>query len=180
MYRAGGVRTPRAASEIVGEVESAQQVESGPEYADSGEQMAVHSGVLILARARFSAARQIGGMVASRCARAFVGCLLVFDIWLHPLQGANVNTTVTLDKAGRVVIPKTLRDELRLEPGDTLALESEGENVTLRPVRARTPLRKERGIWVFRTGKKIPASVTDKVLAESRERHDRGNSGDGR
>jgi len=40
---------------------------------------------------------------------------------------------VTLDKAGRVVIPKTLRDELHLEPGDTLELEAEGERVTLRP-----------------------------------------------
>jgi AbrB family looped-hinge helix DNA binding protein len=29
-----------------------------------------------------------------------------------------MNTTVTLDKAGQVVIPKTLRDELRLEAGD--------------------------------------------------------------
>jgi len=28
---------------------------------------------------------------------------------------ASMRVTVTLDKAGRVVIPKTLRDELRLE-----------------------------------------------------------------
>jgi AbrB family looped-hinge helix DNA binding protein len=33
-----------------------------------------------------------------------------------------MNTTVTIDKAGRVVIPKEIRDELRLEPGDSLAL----------------------------------------------------------
>lgn len=56
-----------------------------------------------------------------------------------------MSTTVTLDKAGRVVIPKTLRDELRLVPGDTLALESDGERVMLRPVRAGTALRKEPG-----------------------------------
>src|SRR6266404_5141107 len=100
-----------------------------------------------------------------------------FDNWLHPLYSSIMNTTVTLDKAGRVVIPKTLRDELRLEPGDTLELESEGENVTLRPVRTSSPLRKERGIWVFRTGKKISAAVTEKVLSESREQRDRGNRG---
>ena len=47
-----------------------------------------------------------------------------------------MNTIVTLDKAGRVVIPKTLRDELHLEGGDTLELESEGDRMTLRPVRA--------------------------------------------
>jgi AbrB family looped-hinge helix DNA binding protein len=81
---------------------------------------------------------------------------------------------VTLDKAGRVVIPKPLRDELRLEPGDALELESQGGSVTLRPVRSSTPLRKERGVWVFRTGRKIPASVTDRVLKESREQRGRG------
>ena len=82
--------------------------------------------------------------------------------------------SVTLDKAGRVVIPKTLRDELRLEAGDTLELESDGDMVRLRPVRSSAPLRKERGVWVFRTGNKIPAAATDKLLAESRER--RGHS----
>lgn len=65
-----------------------------------------------------------------------------------------MKTTVTLDKAGRVVIPKTLRDELRLEPGDSLELESEGERVTLRPVRSESPLRKERGVLAFHSGKK--------------------------
>ena len=85
-----------------------------------------------------------------------------------------MNTTVTLDKAGRVVIPKPLRDELRLEPGDTLELESEGERVMLRPVRSATPLRKERGVWVFRTGQKLTAAITDKALNEIREGRGRG------
>ena len=35
---------------------------------------------------------------------------------------------------------------------------------------AATPLRKERGVWVFRTGKELPASVTDKVLRKIREK----------
>jgi AbrB family looped-hinge helix DNA binding protein len=85
--------------------------------------------------------------------------------------------TVTLDKAGRVVIPKTLREELRLEPGDSLELESEGERVTLRPVRSESPLRKERGVWVFHRGKKLPAAVTDKALRDIREQRDRENRG---
>jgi AbrB family looped-hinge helix DNA binding protein len=38
-----------------------------------------------------------------------------------------MTTKLTLDKAGRVVIPKPLRDELNLEPGDALQLEAEGE-----------------------------------------------------
>ncbi|HWQ70619.1 MAG TPA: AbrB/MazE/SpoVT family DNA-binding domain-containing protein [Patescibacteria group bacterium] len=38
-----------------------------------------------------------------------------------------MKATVTIDKAGRVVLPKTLRDELHLAPGDTLNLKVEGE-----------------------------------------------------
>jgi len=83
-----------------------------------------------------------------------------------------MHATVTLDKAGRVVIPKTLRDELHLEPGDSLALESEGESVTLRPVRSASPLRKERGVWVFHGGRKVSAAVTDKVLRDIRAQRD--------
>ncbi|MCX6623737.1 MAG: AbrB/MazE/SpoVT family DNA-binding domain-containing protein [Acidobacteria bacterium] len=86
-------------------------------------------------------------------------------------------TTVVLDNAGRVVIPKTLRDELHLEPGDTLELEFEGERVTLRPVRSSAPLRKERGIWVFRTGRKLSAAAADKVLSDVREERDRDYRG---
>jgi len=37
---------------------------------------------------------------------------------------------LVIDKAGRVVIPKTLREHLRLEPGDSLELESVGEQIT--------------------------------------------------
>ena len=84
-----------------------------------------------------------------------------------------MNTIVTLDKAGRVVIPKTLRDELRLVPGDTLALESDGERVTLRPVRSASALRKEQGIWVFRSGRKLSAEETDQVLENLRQERDR-------
>ena len=88
-----------------------------------------------------------------------------------------MSTTVTLDQGGRVVIPKTVRDELRLAPGDTLALESDGERVLLRPVRSASPLRKEQGIWVFRSGRKLPAAETDLALESLREERDRANRG---
>lgn len=100
-----------------------------------------------------------------------------FDKWRRPFHNGSVNTTVTLDRAGRVVIPKTLRDELRLESGDALELESDGERVTLRPVRSLSPLRKERGVWVFRNGRKLSAIVTDDALRDIRDRRDRENRG---
>jgi AbrB family looped-hinge helix DNA binding protein len=82
---------------------------------------------------------------------------------------AFMNTTITLDKAGRVVIPKALRDELRLAPGDSLTLESDGDQVMLRPIRTVSALHKKRGIWVFRGDRKLTAAETDRALAGVRE-----------
>jgi AbrB family looped-hinge helix DNA binding protein len=89
-----------------------------------------------------------------------------------------MNMTVTIDKAGRVVIPKEIRDELRLEPGDSLALESEGERVTLRPVHTSTPLRKERGVWVFHGGKPLSLDDANQIVSETREQRDSQNRGE--
>ena len=91
-----------------------------------------------------------------------------------------MTTTLTLDKAGRVVIPKPLRDELQLGAGDSLTLESQGDQITLRPVRGSAALRKEDGIWVFRTGKRIPQELTDKVLDDLRSERDMGHTGKSR
>ena len=89
-----------------------------------------------------------------------------------------MSSKVTLDRAGRVVIPKTLRDELRLSPGDTLDLTVKGDEVTLRPRRGATPLQKERGVWVFRTGKPITAAETDDMLRNIRGQRQRHNAGE--
>ena len=86
-----------------------------------------------------------------------------------------MSTRLTIDSAGRVVIPKPLRDELDLSPGNSLELESSGDNITLRPIRAVTPLTKEQGVWVFRTGQPLAATVTDEVLRQIREDRDQQN-----
>jgi AbrB family looped-hinge helix DNA binding protein len=87
-----------------------------------------------------------------------------------------MTTKLTLDKAGRVVLPKPLRDELELAAGDTLELESRGEQITLRPVRGSAPLRKERGVWVYRTGKPLTAATTNQTLREIREERDHAHT----
>ena len=83
--------------------------------------------------------------------------------------------TITIDKAGRVVIPKEIRDELRLEPGDTLAFASEGDRVTLRPLHANTPLQKERGVWVFRGSKPLSLDEANRIVRDARDERDRRN-----
>ncbi len=77
---------------------------------------------------------------------------------------------LTLDKAGRVVLPKPLRDRLQLAPGDTLQLESEGEHITLRPVRQNVMLKKELGVWVYQ-GEPADDSIPDLVDRHREDRH---------
>jgi AbrB family looped-hinge helix DNA binding protein len=90
-----------------------------------------------------------------------------------------MNSRLTIDKAGRVVIPKPLREQLHLEPGDALEMETAGEQITLRPVRGSSPLRKERGVWVFHTGQPLSASASEEMLQQIREERDLNNLGKG-
>ena len=90
-----------------------------------------------------------------------------------PFYPPEMSAKVTIDQAGRVVIPKPLRDELRLAPGDTLDLEVDGERMTLRPVHSGSALRKKQGIWVFHSGKKITSAETEQALENLRHARDR-------
>jgi AbrB family looped-hinge helix DNA binding protein len=94
--------------------------------------------------------------------------------WLKPIRnGIMRGSSVTLDRAGRLVLPKSVREELRLSPGDTLDLAIQDEAVTLRPRRSATPLQKERGVWVLRTGRPMAATETDEKLRSLRSQRNR-------
>jgi AbrB family looped-hinge helix DNA binding protein len=89
-----------------------------------------------------------------------------------------MKTVVTLDRAGRIVLPKSLRDELRLTPGDTLDVRVEGDEVTLRPRRHSSPMHKKDGIWVFTSGKPLSQEEADEALRKTRANRDRQNAGE--
>lgn len=91
----------------------------------------------------------------------------------NAIVATHMTATLTLDKAGRVVIPKPLRDELRLGPGDALQMEVDGGCISLRPLRIVSPLLKERGVWVYRTGHRLPASTVDDTMQQVREERHR-------
>jgi AbrB family looped-hinge helix DNA binding protein len=84
-------------------------------------------------------------------------------------------TKLTLDKAGRVVLPKPLRDQLRLVAGDTLHLETQGEQIILRPDRPEPTLKKECGVWVYQ-GELAKDSIPD-LLDREREKRLRESRG---
>jgi AbrB family looped-hinge helix DNA binding protein len=86
-------------------------------------------------------------------------------------------TTLTIDKAGRIVLPKPVRDELQLSPGDSLEVESSEERVILRPVRGNGRVYKKRGVWVFDSGAPLDADVVNRTLRKVREERDRRNLG---
>jgi AbrB family looped-hinge helix DNA binding protein len=88
-----------------------------------------------------------------------------------------MSTRLIIDKAGRVVIPKPLREELHLSPGDALEMDNAGEQIILRPVRGTGPLTKEHGVWVFHADQPLTASATDNVLRQIREERDAANAG---
>lgn len=75
-----------------------------------------------------------------------------------------MNTTITVDKAGRVVLPKPVRDELQLQAGDSLELEISGQDITLRPVRAKMRLHREDGMWVFTSDEPLPANMVEETM----------------
>jgi AbrB family looped-hinge helix DNA binding protein len=89
-------------------------------------------------------------------------------------------TTLTMDKAGRVVLPKPVRDELQLSPGDSLEVESSEERIILRPVRGSGRIYKKQGVCVFDSGEPLEADVVNKTMRQVREERDRRNLGKSR
>jgi AbrB family looped-hinge helix DNA binding protein len=85
-----------------------------------------------------------------------------------------MNTTLTIDKAGRVVLPKPVRDALQISPGDSLELESSEDHIILRPAPSKGHMYKKQGLWVFDSGSAgtISADAVNKTIRRVRaERH---------
>ncbi|OGW52426.1 MAG: hypothetical protein A2Z46_05825 [Nitrospirae bacterium RBG_19FT_COMBO_55_12] len=55
----------------------------------------------------------------------------------------------TLDRFGRVVVPKDIRDKLGLKPGAEIEIDEHGNEIVLKPVEHETPLKLEEGVLVF-------------------------------
>ena len=72
----------------------------------------------------------------------------------------------TLDKFGRVIIPKKLREHLGINLGTTLNISEDGTRIVIEPVQEKEPVVEKNGILVF-TGK-LDSKVGD-IIQEDRK-----------
>ncbi len=84
--------------------------------------------------------------------------------------------TVKVDKAGRVVLPKPVRDRLGLHEGSDLEMEETPEGVVLKPAERRASLVRK-GSFLVHTGKLPPGYDLLKAIDQDREDRDRKNWG---
>ncbi len=81
-----------------------------------------------------------------------------------------MRTRATVDKSGRLVLPKPVRDELRLQPGDELEVRREADTILLSPIHTPVALHKEHGVWVYRSGTPATDSLVELIEKERRNR----------
>jgi AbrB family looped-hinge helix DNA binding protein len=81
----------------------------------------------------------------------------------------NRHMNVKIDSAGRIVVPKSVRDRLGLAKDSELALEERGDGIFLTPIQQHSALvRDKRGWWVH-TGKPIGNIDWDRIVEDERE-----------
>lgn len=81
-----------------------------------------------------------------------------------------MNTIVEIDKAGRIIVPKKLRDELHLVPGTRLKVERSGDRLTLEQDFPDPKLEMIDGLWVLNGGPRPAGVDVNALIEEQRER----------
>ena len=82
--------------------------------------------------------------------------------------------TVDMDKAGRIVLPKPLRDELQLEDRvSPWKSRVPGRNSLSAPSAGQDSAPQKQGVWVFRSGEPLSSDEVEKTLRKVREERHR-------
>ena len=83
-----------------------------------------------------------------------------------------MDTRVTIDRFGRLVLPKAVRQALDLKPGDGLKIETEEDRLILSRVRDQSGLQKEDGVRVHRSGMPTNTSIVELIEQQRRPRRE--------
>jgi len=84
-----------------------------------------------------------------------------------------MNATVEIDKAGRIVVPKKLRDDLHLVPGTRLRIERSGDRLVFEPAISEPQLIMKDGMWVVSGGQITVEDVNELIRQGYAERQAR-------
>jgi AbrB family looped-hinge helix DNA binding protein len=78
---------------------------------------------------------------------------------------------LSLDKLGRVVIPKSVRDHYHLQPGSRLRLHESDDGLHLQPVLDEPAVREQAGVLIISadSGTRLTASEVERVIIRERE-----------
>lgn len=90
-----------------------------------------------------------------------------------------MSTRVEIDKAGRIVVPKKLRDQLHLVPGTRLRIERSGDRLTLEQDFSEPKLEMRDGLWVMTGGSPREIDISEVIRQGYEERHKRILEGSG-
>ncbi len=81
-----------------------------------------------------------------------------------------MNTIIEIDKAGRIVVPKKLRDALHLTPGTRLKVERSGDRLMLEQDFPEPTMEMIDGLWVMTGGPRLTAEDVNAQIDEQRNR----------
>ncbi len=81
-----------------------------------------------------------------------------------------MNAIVEIDKAGRIVVPKKLREALHLTPGTRLRVERSGDRLMLGQDFPEPKLEMVDGLWVMNGGPRLDTVDVNALIDEQRER----------
>ena len=90
--------------------------------------------------------------------------LLPFSVAYGIVHGMGLR----IDKAGRIVVPKPLRERLGFKPDTELEAIEQPEGVLLKRVEQRPSMVKVDGLWVHR-GRAEPGANWERILEDVRE-----------
>ena len=82
--------------------------------------------------------------------------------------GITNGMALRIDKAGRIVVPKTLRERLGFKPDTELEAIEQPEGVLLKRVKQRPSMIKVDGLWVHQ-GSAEPGANWERILEDVRE-----------
>lgn len=89
-----------------------------------------------------------------------------------------MNATVDIDKAGRIVVPKKMRDAMHLRAGDRLSVECTGESLVFAPEAKSRGLYRDRGWLVYDSGVSLSTEESLRMIDDEREARMRFLSGE--